>query len=135
MPDGKPYRGLRGGNWYNGQNMYGHGRVANRDPSYYRGPGDPNGPWFHIGFRVIRTDTSCEAGYRILRHEVSNLSDPLSLHLPLDPTRDLFQTTAANPFVVTGDVTPTAAPLIFYEVVAAPLVRLGKEGTDVALNF
>jgi formylglycine-generating enzyme required for sulfatase activity len=54
MPDGKPYRGLRGGNWYNGQEYYGHGRVANRDPSYYRGPGDPDGPWFHIGFRIVR---------------------------------------------------------------------------------
>ncbi len=54
MPDGKPYRGLRGGNWFNGQDQYGHARVSNRDPSYYRGPGDPNGPWFHVGFRVAR---------------------------------------------------------------------------------
>lgn len=54
MPDGKPYRGIRGGNWFNGQEYYGHARVANRNPSYYRGPGDPNGPWFHIGFRVMR---------------------------------------------------------------------------------
>jgi len=54
MPDGKTYRGLRGGNWFNGQDQYGHGRVSNRNPSYYRGPGDPDGPWFHIGFRVMR---------------------------------------------------------------------------------
>ena len=54
MPDGKPYRGLRGGNWFNGEDQYGHGRVSNRDPSYYRGPGDPNGPWFHVGFRLLR---------------------------------------------------------------------------------
>ena len=54
MPDGKPYRGLRGGNWFNGQDQYGHARVANRNPSYFRGPGDPNGPWYHIGFRVMR---------------------------------------------------------------------------------
>jgi sugar lactone lactonase YvrE/formylglycine-generating enzyme required for sulfatase activity len=54
MPDGKPCRGLRGGNWFNGEDQYGHGRVANRDPSYFRGPGDPNGPWFHVGFRVMR---------------------------------------------------------------------------------
>lgn len=52
MPDGKPYRGMRGGNWYNGQ--WGHSRVANRNPSYYRGPQDPNHPWYHIGFRVVR---------------------------------------------------------------------------------
>ena len=58
MPDGKRYRGLRGGNWFNGQDQYGHGRVSNRNPSYYRGPGDPNGPWFHIGFRIMRRDSS-----------------------------------------------------------------------------
>ena len=58
MPDGKPYRGLRGGQWFNGGDMYGHGRVANRDPGYYRGPGDPDGPWFHVGFRVARGGAS-----------------------------------------------------------------------------
>jgi len=51
MPDGQPYRCLRGGNWYNGE--YGHGRVSNRDPSYFRGPQDPNHPFYHIGFRVV----------------------------------------------------------------------------------
>ena len=58
MPDGKPYRGMRGGNWYNGLVTNGvndgHSRVANRNPSYYRGPQDPNHPWYHIGFRVAR---------------------------------------------------------------------------------
>ncbi|MEI7899993.1 MAG: DUF1566 domain-containing protein [bacterium] len=64
MSDGLPCRGLRGGNWWNGggQTYYGHGRVANRDPSYFRGPdpytgqNDPNGPWFHVGLRVMRPD-------------------------------------------------------------------------------
>lgn len=51
MPDGKPYRGMRGGNWFNGEN--GHGRVSNRNPSYWRGPLDPNHPYYHIGFRVV----------------------------------------------------------------------------------
>ena len=51
MRDGKPYRVLRSGSWYNGQ--WGHGRVANRNPSYYRGPQDPNHRWYHIGFRVV----------------------------------------------------------------------------------
>ena len=51
MPDGKPYRGMRGGNWYNGEN--GHSRVSNRNPSYYRGPQDPNHPYYHLGFRVV----------------------------------------------------------------------------------
>lgn len=50
MPDGKYYRGMRGGNWYNGEN--GHSRVSNRDPLYFRGPQDPNHPYYHIGFRV-----------------------------------------------------------------------------------
>ena len=53
MPDAKPYRGMRGGNWYNGKEFFGHGRVSNRNPSYFRGPQDPNHPWYHVGFRVV----------------------------------------------------------------------------------
>lgn len=59
MPDGKTYRGMRGGNWYNGDMISGvndgHSRVSNRNPSYYRGPQDPNHPWYHVGFRLART--------------------------------------------------------------------------------
>jgi hypothetical protein len=57
MPDGKTYRSMRGGSFFNGE--FGHSRVSNRDPSYFRGPdpvtrrGDPDGPYFHIGFRMI----------------------------------------------------------------------------------
>jgi len=58
MPDGKTYRGMRGGNWYNGDVISGvndgHSRVSNRNPSYYRGPQDPNHPWYHVGFRIAR---------------------------------------------------------------------------------
>jgi len=58
MPDGKQYKGMRGGNWYNGDVVNGitdgHSRVSNRNPSYFRGPQDPNHPWYHIGFRVAR---------------------------------------------------------------------------------
>jgi formylglycine-generating enzyme required for sulfatase activity len=58
MPDGKPYRGMRGGNWYNGLIVNGvndgHSRVSNRNPSYYRGPQDPDHPYYHLGFRVVR---------------------------------------------------------------------------------
>jgi len=61
MPDGKAYRGMRGGNWYNGLDSNnvndGHSRVSNRDPSYFRGPQDPNNPWYHVGFRVMRKYT------------------------------------------------------------------------------
>jgi formylglycine-generating enzyme required for sulfatase activity len=58
MPDGRPYRAMRGGNWCNGYVTAtvndGHSRVSNRNPSYYRGPQDPNHPWYHVGFRVAR---------------------------------------------------------------------------------
>ena len=60
MRDGKPYRGFRGGSWYNGE--WGHSRVSNRDPSYYRGPDDPNHRWYHVGFRVV---LKTEASHRI----------------------------------------------------------------------
>lgn len=52
MPDGVAYHGMRGGQWYNGAEYYGHARIANRDPGYYRGPQDPNHPYYHVGFRV-----------------------------------------------------------------------------------
>ena len=51
VADGNTYRTLRGGNWYNGPQ--GHSRAANRNPSYYRGPDDPDHRWYHIGFRVV----------------------------------------------------------------------------------
>jgi uncharacterized protein (TIGR03437 family) len=55
MPDGLTYRGMRGGNWYNGDlTDPGHARVSNRNPSYFRGPQDPNHPYYHLGFRVAR---------------------------------------------------------------------------------
>ena len=61
MPDGKAYRGMRGGNWYNGLAIDGisdgHSRVSNRNPSYYRGPLDPNHPYYHLGFRFVRNNT------------------------------------------------------------------------------
>ncbi|TWU45107.1 Serine/threonine-protein kinase pkn1 [Novipirellula aureliae] len=52
VQDGNTYRVLRGGSWFNGQ--WGHGRVSNRNPSYYRGPDDPNHSYYHIGFRPVR---------------------------------------------------------------------------------
>ncbi|MBT7059158.1 MAG: DUF1566 domain-containing protein [Lentisphaerae bacterium] len=62
MPDGKTYHILRGGNWFNGDEYWGHGRVANRNPGYYRGPDDPNHAYYHIGFRVARRTDSGNAG-------------------------------------------------------------------------
>jgi gluconolactonase len=56
MPDGKIYHVLRSGNWYNGPQ--GHSRVSNRNPAHFRGPQDPYHPWYHIGFRIARSNTS-----------------------------------------------------------------------------
>jgi formylglycine-generating enzyme required for sulfatase activity len=76
MPDGKPYRGMRGGNWYNGYTTTsindGHSRISNRNPSYYRGPQDPNHPWYHIGFRVARN-------YSLLSGLGENLQNEIQL--------------------------------------------------------
>ena len=75
MPDGKPYRSMRGGNWYNGIDSNnvndGHSRVSNRDPSYFRGPLDPNHPWYHVGFRVVRKYAEITTGVDDGRGSVS----------------------------------------------------------------
>ena len=88
MPDGKPYRGMRGGNWYNGYDTNGvndgHSRISNRNPSYYRGPQDPNHPWYHIGFRVARKFTGNATG----------MNDGLGLN----PNSILLQQNYPNPF-------------------------------------
>ena len=66
MPDGNAYRVLRGGNWYNGAEYYGHSRISNRDPAYYRGPQDPNHPYYHVGFRVaLKTASLVQPGASI----------------------------------------------------------------------
>lgn len=68
MPDGKAYKGMRGGNWYNGDIVNGiddgHSRVSNRNPSYFRGPQDPNHPWYHVGFRVCRNFAKTATGLK-----------------------------------------------------------------------
>jgi formylglycine-generating enzyme required for sulfatase activity len=88
MPDGKPYRGMRGGNWYNGQ--WGHARVANRNPSYYRGPQDPDHPWYHVGFRVARSAGAAAvtiadtlvAGWNLLSNPVIASNDSVRALFP-----------------------------------------------------
>jgi formylglycine-generating enzyme required for sulfatase activity len=56
QPDGQPYRVVRGGSWYNSDpGDPGHGRVSNRNPAYHRAPDNPNSPYYHIAFRVVRT--------------------------------------------------------------------------------
>jgi formylglycine-generating enzyme required for sulfatase activity len=60
MPDGQPWRCLRGGTWWNGgdQTNYGYSRVSNRDPGYYLGggPGDLDSQYTQTGFRVMRPE-------------------------------------------------------------------------------
>ena len=61
MPDGQPWRCLRGGTWWNGggQTNFGYSRVSNRDPGYYLGggpPGDPYSGYSQTGFRVMRPE-------------------------------------------------------------------------------
>jgi len=51
LPDGKPYHSMRGGGWYNGDYM--RARISNHVPTYYRGPQDPNHPYYAFGFRVV----------------------------------------------------------------------------------
>jgi formylglycine-generating enzyme required for sulfatase activity len=53
MRDDKYYHVLRSGNWYNGSQYYGHGRVANRNPGYFKGPKDPDHESYHIGMRIV----------------------------------------------------------------------------------
>ena len=71
VQDGNTYRVLRSGNWYNGE--WGHGRVSNRNPSYYRGPDDPNHSYYHIGFRPVR---SAQANRKVKSEGASRAAMP-----------------------------------------------------------
>ena len=77
MPDGKQYKVMRGGCWYNGDIVNGiddgHSRVSNRNPSYFRGPLDPNHPWYHIGFRVARNFVKGVTGLSTVQTDKFNL--------------------------------------------------------------
>jgi formylglycine-generating enzyme required for sulfatase activity len=80
MPDGKTYRAMRGGCWYNGDIINsvndGHSRVSNRNPSYFRGPQDPNHPWYHISFRIARKFIANTTGISIINGNISSLNYP-----------------------------------------------------------
>jgi formylglycine-generating enzyme required for sulfatase activity len=100
MPDGKPYRGMRGGNWYNGYSTTaindGHSRVSNRNPSYYRGPLDPNHPYYHIGFRVARDYTGNLTGI--------NTTETNSISLLTYPNPFTYSTTIQFTLQISGNV-------------------------------
>ncbi len=80
MPDGKRYRGMRGGNWYNGDMINsvndGHSRVSNRDPAYYRGPIAEKDSWSEVGFRVARKYSGSSTGIN-----ESNENHPIGFQL------------------------------------------------------
>jgi hypothetical protein len=103
MPDGNACRGLRGGNWYNGggQTYFGHARVANRDPSYFRGPDpvtgrdDPDGPWFHIGFRVMRPE-KVTTTVGLLLHNSARAYEGYTLMAPMHATTTYLLNNAGN---------------------------------------
>jgi formylglycine-generating enzyme required for sulfatase activity len=86
MPDGKTYQGMRGGNWYNGYDLNGvndgHSRVSNRNPSYYRGPQDPNHPWYHVGFRVARRCPSAVRNVGMIYYDSINAFEGYTLFAP-----------------------------------------------------
>lgn len=124
MRDGKPYRVLRGGSWYNGQ--WGHGRVSNRNPSYYRGPDDPNHRWYHVGFRVARTQPE-DASKVVTAHEQPASGRTVDSQRPLQagsqdtvvpfenrrdrgPAANKFQGTDSN-----GDGTVSLDEYLFHE--------------------
>ncbi|MFZ4706917.1 MAG: SUMF1/EgtB/PvdO family nonheme iron enzyme [Bacteroidales bacterium] len=90
MPDGKTYRGMRGGNWYNGYDLNGvndgHSRVSNRNPSYYRGPQDPNHPWYHIGFRVARNLSIAAGTVGLFINDTANAYVGFTLFAPKQNT-------------------------------------------------
>jgi formylglycine-generating enzyme required for sulfatase activity len=87
MPDGLAYHGMRGGQWYNGAQYFGMSRISNRDPGYYRGPQDPNHPYYHVGFRVALGS-------------LSNAAPTIS-----GTTRTPTNPTAADPVWITSTVT------------------------------
>lgn len=107
MPDGKPYKGMRGGNWFNGYNITGgnvndgHSRVSNRNPSYYRGPQDPDHPWYHVGFRVARkysnpttfsydTNVDSYSGFSLFQNSPNPFSVSTKINFSLSQTNNVI---------------------------------------------
>lgn len=130
MPDGKTYRGMRGGNWYNGQ--WGHSRVSNRNPSYYRGPQDPNHPWYHIGFRIasssrivntVRTDESVPSRVGLLKNYPNpfNSTTTIRFELPL----------ASHASIEVYDLGGHAIRLLYHGQLSAGVHDFSLDGKDL----
>lgn len=84
-----PYRGMRGGTWWNGggQQFYGYARVSNRDPSWSLGQtpdGNPDTGWFQVGFRVMRSEKLTQTAGLFL--DATNASPGYTLMSPMQGT-------------------------------------------------
>ena len=123
MPDGKPYRGMRSGNWYNGYKFTGdtvndgHSRVANRNPSYYRGPQDPNHPWYHVGFRVVRKYDSTNT---------SNIDNKLNSQ----QDRIVIHPNPASESISISNIDDSILGIIIYNTLGIIIKQIGSNSGD-----
>jgi len=139
MPDGKPYHVLRSGNWYNGMRganpneiVDGHSRVSNRNPAYYRGPEDPNHPWYHVGFRVVRNAKT------ITRTSQQEQTLPASFHLegnfpnPFNPSTTIGFELRKDAWVELSIVNSTGQPVkvLINQYVTKGAHRIVWDGTN-----
>ncbi len=70
MPDGKPWRSLRGGSWNEKGDRYGH--LACRKSGYWRGELDPTYAYFHFGFRIVLAGNNKETLPGIIDNSATN---------------------------------------------------------------
>jgi hypothetical protein len=97
-------------------------------------PGYPGlaGPSLSPGFPL---EGNPALTYRLLRRALPSAGAPLNLYLPLNPASDLYQTSTATPFTITGDAAAGAPPLIFYAMDNAASLRLARQGNDLLVSF
>lgn len=85
MPDGVPWRSLRGGSWNDKSDRYGH--LACRKSGYWRGELDPTYPYFHIGFRIVLDENESETDHGIIDNNGTN-NTGLLYHDPSKASND-----------------------------------------------
>ena len=70
MPDGIPWRSLRGGSWDERGDRYGH--LACRKSGYWRGKMDPTYPYFHFGLRIVLDKNGSEPPSDVIDNSGTN---------------------------------------------------------------
>jgi len=70
MPDGTPWRSLRGGSWDEKSDRYGH--LATRKSGYWRGELDPTYPYFHFGFRIVLDENGSDTSSTVIDNTDTN---------------------------------------------------------------